>query len=71
MAGSTGVRLFRAISILWLAMASLPARADEVSHDVPRGQTRFRVFAGADGLKNLVIGGIAQDPRCAARTRSR
>ena len=66
MTGSTGGRLFRAIAILWLAMAPLPARANEVAnevaHDVPRGQTRFRVFAGADGLRNLVIGGIAQDP---------
>ena len=53
--------LFRALAILWLAMAS-PARADEVAHDVPHGQTRFRVFAGDDGLRNLVIGGIAQDP---------
>ncbi|HEY0991628.1 MAG TPA: two-component regulator propeller domain-containing protein [Kofleriaceae bacterium] len=55
------MRLFRAIAILWLAMAS-PARADEVAQDVPHGQTRFRVFAGDDGLRNLVIGGIAQDP---------
>jgi PAS domain S-box-containing protein len=34
---------------------------DARAHDVPVGQTRFRVFAGADGLHNLVIKTIAQD----------
>jgi PAS domain S-box-containing protein len=57
----TTVRLLRAIAILSLAIAR-PARANEVVHDVPHGHTRFQVFAGDDGLRNLVIGGIAQDP---------
>ena len=60
--GLTGVRLFSAITMLWLAAIASPAAlAEEVAHGVPRGQRRFRVFAGADGLRNLVIGGIAQD----------
>src|SRR5213078_1433749 len=29
--------------------------------DVPPGQLRFRVFSGADGLRNLVITSITQD----------
>jgi PAS domain S-box-containing protein len=31
------------------------------AEDIPLGQMRFRVFAGAEGLKNLVISSIAQD----------
>src|SRR5262245_32279526 len=57
-AGSTGVRLLRAIATVWLVAMASSASAD----DVPRGQSRFQVFAGADGLRNLVLGSIAQDP---------
>ena len=63
MAGSTGVPLLRLTATLWLvAIAATPARADDAAHDVPRGQRKFRTFAGDDGLRNLVVGGIAQDP---------
>jgi PAS domain S-box-containing protein len=58
------VRLLRccAIASLWIASLSRPLPADTGAHnDVPVGQMRFRVFAGADGLRNLVITSIAQD----------
>ncbi|HET9622421.1 MAG TPA: two-component regulator propeller domain-containing protein, partial [Kofleriaceae bacterium] len=37
-----------------------PAAAPVVD-DVPAGRLKFRVYAGADGLKNLIIVSIAQD----------
>ena len=43
---------------------SQPAAADDapaVEGDLPRGQVRFRVFAGPEGLHNLVISSLAQD----------
>ena len=58
------VQLFRicAAAILWVAALSRPVQADDASAlDVPPGQMRFRVFAGPDGLHNLVIASIAQD----------
>jgi PAS domain S-box-containing protein len=42
---------------LLLACALRPARAD----DLPPGQASVRVFAGADGLRNLAITNIIQD----------
>jgi PAS domain S-box-containing protein len=39
--------------------AGTPASAAET--DAPQGHLKFRVFAGADGLRNLVIISIAQD----------
>ena len=58
MSGSTGVRLLRAVATVWLVAMASSASAD----DVPRGQSRFQVFAGDDGLRNLVLGSITQDP---------
>src|ERR1044071_1493196 len=66
-AGSTGVPWFRLIATLSL-VASMAlsmrsaARAEDAPGDVPRGQTKFKAFGSEDGLSNLVIGGIAQDP---------
>jgi PAS domain S-box-containing protein len=52
-----------AVAIASIAAISRPALAEPaaVSHDVPPGQTRLRAFAAADGLRNLVISGVAQD----------
>ena len=50
------------VATLWLAMLSRSSLADvHVANDVPPGQLRFRVFAGADGLRNLVMVSIVQD----------
>jgi len=51
------------IAIAWIAALSQPLRAGPASmaDDVPLGQARFRVFAAADGLRNLVVSSIAQD----------
>ena len=56
------VKLFRycAAAIVSIAVAWHPALADPAD-DVPPGQLRFRVFSGADGLRNLVITSITQD----------
>lgn len=53
------LRLHLAIATLWLVLFALaaPARADEL----PPGHLRYRIFGGADGLRNLVISSIAQD----------
>src|SRR5204863_7802762 len=63
-AGSRVVELFRccAAAIVSIAVLSRPVLADPTD-DVPPGQLRFRVFAGADGLRNLVITSITQDPQ--------
>jgi PAS domain S-box-containing protein len=54
------VRLLRcAIAISWITMLARPAAGDP--RDDVAGQLTFRTFAGADGLRNLVINGIAQD----------
>jgi signal transduction histidine kinase/ligand-binding sensor domain-containing protein/ActR/RegA family two-component response regulator len=52
-----------AAAILWIAILALPAGADDLAprDDVPPGQLTFRVFAGVDGLRNLVISSIVQD----------
>jgi PAS domain S-box-containing protein len=61
--GSTGVPWFRLIATLSLvASMALPARADDAAEDALRGQTKFKAFGSEEGLNNLVIGGIAQDP---------
>ena len=61
-AGSMVVKLFRycAAAIVSIAVAWHSALADPAD-DVPPGQLRFRVFSGADGLRNLVITSITQD----------
>jgi PAS domain S-box-containing protein len=61
--GSTIVRLVPcAAAIAWILALSRPGLADAtIDGDVPAGQMRFRVFAGPEGLKNLVIASIAQD----------
>jgi len=41
--------------------AELPAPAAESIGEFPAGQRAFRMFSGADGLKNLMIFSIAQD----------
>ncbi|HEX3761449.1 MAG TPA: two-component regulator propeller domain-containing protein, partial [Kofleriaceae bacterium] len=50
--------------IVVLAGLAGRVRADEARHggadELPVGQMRFRVFAGPDGLSNLVVGSIAQ-----------
>ena len=48
-----------AIALCWL-VAARPALADGAA-DLPPGQLTFRVFDGADGLRNLVVISIAQD----------
>jgi PAS domain S-box-containing protein len=51
-----------ALAILAIAVhVSLATAAPVVSEDLPPGRLKFRVYAGADGLKNLVIVSIAQD----------
>jgi len=59
------VTLFRAwaAACLWVAVLSRPAHGNDFAtrDDVPPGQLTFRVFAGADGLRNLVINSITQD----------
>ena len=51
-----------AIAISWLLAVTRPASAGANDHDdIPAGQTKFRVFGAADGLRNLVIASIAQD----------
>ncbi|HEX3757516.1 MAG TPA: two-component regulator propeller domain-containing protein [Kofleriaceae bacterium] len=52
-----------AIAISWIVALSQPALADDIApgDDVPPGQLTFRVFAGADGLRNLAITSIVQD----------
>ena len=51
-----------AIAILWIVALSRPLLADTgTRNDLPVGQIRFRTFAGADGLRNLVITSIVQD----------
>jgi PAS domain S-box-containing protein len=54
---------WRAVALSCLAVLSRTARADtaRASDDVPRGHSRFHVFGAAEGLRNLVIVGIAQD----------
>src|ERR1041384_3473446 len=42
-----------------VAAAALPD--DPLAREAPPGHLKFRVFAGADGLRNLVIISIAQD----------
>jgi ligand-binding sensor domain-containing protein len=51
-----------AAAILCVVALSRPTLAERSATDeVPLGQSRFRVFAGDDGLRNLVILAIAQD----------
>jgi hypothetical protein len=52
-----------AVALAWIAALSRPVLADDARapDDVPPGQSKFRVLAGADGLRNLVINSIAQD----------
>jgi ligand-binding sensor domain-containing protein len=54
-----------ATAILAIAALAAPALADQLDDDVggdaPPGQLTFRVFAAADGLRNLAITSIAQD----------
>ena len=51
-----------AAACLWAALTH-PALADDIAarDELPPGQLTFRVFAGADGLRNLVINSISQD----------
>jgi len=52
-----------AVAAWSLVALSRPARAqaDAVAEALPRGQSRFRVFGGAEGLRNLVVRSVAQD----------
>src|SRR5215468_7895687 len=61
--GSPFVRLVPcAAAIVSILALSRPGLADDPPvDDIPYGQMRFRVFAGPEGLKNLVIASIAQD----------
>ena len=52
--GSTTVKLLCCVAAIASIALSRPALAD-VADGVPPGQTRFRVLAVADGLRNLVI----------------
>jgi len=65
MVGFVGVRLFRccAIALLCLAVGTRIGQAEPTApmQPVPPGQLKFRVFSGADGLRNQVIVSIAQD----------
>jgi PAS domain S-box-containing protein len=65
LAGSNNVTPFRAwaAACLWVALLSRPALGGDIAprDDEPAGQLTFRLFAGADGLRNLVINSIAQD----------
>jgi PAS domain S-box-containing protein len=57
-----GPTLRCAIAISWIVALARPAVAVESgAYDDVRGQLSFRTFAGADGLRNLVINSIAQD----------
>src|SRR6185436_13200230 len=49
-----------AVALLWLVLVPSRGHADHARDPLPPGQTKFRVFAGADGLRNLVVGAIAQ-----------
>jgi len=52
------------MALLCLAAWVRSARADDPTpalQPVPAGQLTFRVFGGADGLRNLVISSVAQD----------
>src|SRR5262249_47727823 len=58
--GLENVSLLRcAIAISWITMLARPAAGGP--RDDVAGQLTFRTFAGADGLRNLVINSIAQD----------
>ena len=61
--GSLFVRLVPcAAAIASILALARPGHAqDAQADDVPSGQIRFRVFAGPEGLKNLVVASIAQD----------
>jgi PAS domain S-box-containing protein len=50
-------------AIFWIVGLSRPVIADDagITDDVPHGQLTFRAFAGAAGLRNLVISSIVQD----------
>jgi ligand-binding sensor domain-containing protein len=50
-------------AILGIAALSRPVSAEtaQIADELPHGQTTFRVFAGAAGLRNLVISSIVQD----------
>jgi len=54
-----------ATAILAIAALARPALASDADpgDDVPPGRLTFRVFAAADGLRNLAITSIAQDAR--------
>jgi PAS domain S-box-containing protein len=43
-----------------LGLAAPAAAQASLDDAVPRGRMRFRVFAGADGLRNLVVGSVTQ-----------
>ena len=50
------------LAIAWLAGLADPALAQpHAPENVPRGHLKFRVFGGADGLRNTVINSITQD----------
>jgi len=58
---SLSVRLVPcAAAIIAVVALARPGHAEDAA-DLPDGQMRFRVFAGPEGLKNLVISSIAQD----------
>ena len=65
--GSTSVRLSGTCVAAFALIAALAPAAPAAAaprpdpDDLPPGQLTFRVFGGADGLKNLVIVAIAQD----------
>jgi PAS domain S-box-containing protein len=50
-------------AIFWIVGLSRPVIAEDagITDEVPHGQTTFRVFAGAAGLRNLVISSIVED----------
>jgi PAS domain S-box-containing protein len=59
--GSNIARVLRGCAVaLWLAALGRPALA-QTAADVPPGRLTYRLFGGADGLRNLVIISIAQD----------
>ena len=61
--GSFHVRLVPcAAAIVSIVALPTPGLAQDAQvEDVPSGQIRYRVFAGPEGLKNLVVASIAQD----------
>jgi len=62
--GSKGVRFVQCCGVVvwWLVALARPLLADVgAPENLPPGQSKFRVFGGADGLRNLVIASIAQD----------